>query len=114
MLVEGNNAKLEDSVAGHSIFSVQTEGSKTRPSTTVDTSLTKQTYIATSSSQIGNLNGKTLTNKTVYVKGNQAFSGTITEVDPLSATGTFWPTATLGAPHTICTGLPSPRFTVVM
>ena len=80
-----DNAKLEDSVAGHSIFSVQTEGSKTRPSTTVDASLTKQTYIATSSSQIGNLNGKTLTNKTVYVKGNQAFSGTITEVDALSA-----------------------------
>lgn len=80
-----DNSKLEDSVAGHSIYSVQTEGSKTRPSTTIDASLAKQTYIATSPSQLSNLNGKTLTNKTVYVKGNQAFSGTITEVDANSA-----------------------------
>src|SRR5690606_39375897 len=34
-------------------------------------------------------------------------------VVPIVATGTFWPTATLGAPHTICKGTLSPTETVV-
>ena len=35
-------------------------------------------------------------------------------VVPTVATNTFCPASTFGAPHTICTGSPSPRFTVVM
>jgi len=31
---------------------------------------------------------------------------------PTRAQGTFWPTATLGAPHTICSGSASPTFTL--
>jgi hypothetical protein len=33
---------------------------------------------------------------------------------PIVATGTFWPASTLAAPHTICTGTPSPKSTVVI
>ncbi|EJX00020.1 hypothetical protein EVA_11874 [gut metagenome] len=33
---------------------------------------------------------------------------------PFTATTTFWPAATLGAPHTICRGASPPTFTVVI
>ncbi len=33
---------------------------------------------------------------------------------PIVATGTFWPTATFGAPQTICKGCPDPKSTVVI
>ena len=46
---------------------------------------------------------------------SNAFPSLSNNLVPIVATGTFCPTATLGAPHTICTGaLPSPKSTVVI